>query len=207
MAYPKREAFTLIELLIVVAIIGILAAIAVPNFLNARTRAVAARVQAEMRSVNDAFQMYFLDNNAWPPHCDGPAQHRFVTTPISYLSTSVDDPFAQSELGKKDSLWPNTWGQYHPEVSVGWNKGAFGFENGVKNDPEFFRANRNAAFFIMSFGPDQDLDSPRPTAARYDASNGLTSNGDFFTPIPGEYKYGHPYTGYYDCTGSKYGDL
>ncbi len=203
----KTSSFTLIELLIVVAIIGILAAIAVPNFLNARLKATVSRVQAEMRSVDSAYQMYFMDQNAWPPHCDGPAQHRYVTTPIAYLTTSVDDPFAQSEIGKKDDLWKNTWGQYHPEVSMGWNTGSYGFENGVQNDPDFFQANRNAAFFIMSFGPDQDLDSPRPSAARYDATNGLISNGDFLGPIQGQYKIGHPYTGFYDCSGYTAGEL
>lgn len=204
---PKTKAFTLIELLIVVAIIGILAAIAVPNFLNAQLRAKVSRVQAEMKSVSSAYLMYFLDHNAFPPHCDGPAQHKSVTTPIAYLNTSVDDIFAQSETAKQDSLWQNTWGQYHPEVSMGWNERMFGFENGVKNDPEFFAANHNAAFFIMSFAPDEDLDSPRLSAARYDSSNGLISNGDFLGPIPGQYKVGHPYTGFYDCSGSTAGRL
>ncbi len=73
----KENAFTLIELLIVVAIIGILAAIAVPNFINAQIRAKVARVQSEEKSIRDAYTQYFMDRNAWPPHMDGSeAQHR-----------------------------------------------------------------------------------------------------------------------------------
>ncbi len=186
--------FTLIELLIVVAIIGILAAIAVPNFLNARVRAQVSRAQAEMKAVDEAYLAYFIDNNNFPNHIDGPAQHRSVTTPIAYLTTSINDIFAQSQSAKADRFWPNTWGQYHAEVSAGWNMPCCGFENGLQNDPEFFANRKNTAFYVMSFGPDGDLDAPITSAARYNSSNGLKSNGDFLHPIQGQFREGFPYT-------------
>jgi type II secretion system protein G len=66
MYQKSRTAFTLIELLIVVAIIGILAAIAVPNFLNAQVRAKVARVRSELRSVSDACALYRNDHGQYP---------------------------------------------------------------------------------------------------------------------------------------------
>jgi type II secretion system protein G len=61
-----KKAFTLIELLIVVAIIAILAAIAVPNFLEAQTRSKVSRTKADMRSVSVALEAYATDNNRYP---------------------------------------------------------------------------------------------------------------------------------------------
>ncbi len=62
----KQKGFTLIELLIVVAIIGIIAAIAIPNLLNAIDRGKQKRTMADMRSVGTACESYAVDNNFYP---------------------------------------------------------------------------------------------------------------------------------------------
>src|SRR6478672_5662446 len=61
----KQKGFTLIELLIVVAIIGILAAIAIPNLLTALQRSKQKRTMADMRSIATAWEAYATDNNAY----------------------------------------------------------------------------------------------------------------------------------------------
>ena len=62
----NKKGFTLIELLIVVAIIGIIAAIAIPNLLNAIQRGKQKRTMADMRAVGTAVEAYAVDNNFYP---------------------------------------------------------------------------------------------------------------------------------------------
>ena len=95
--------FTLIELLIVIAIISILALIAVPNFLEAQTRAKVSRTLADMRAVATALEAYAVDWGSYPrgrPEGKSmpnyrPVSRRMVpiTTPVGYITQLPADPF------------------------------------------------------------------------------------------------------------------
>ena len=59
----NRGGFTLVEIMIVVAIIALLAAIAVPNFLRARKRSQATQILEDLRLIDSAIDQYAIENN------------------------------------------------------------------------------------------------------------------------------------------------
>ena len=61
--HKNRGGFTLVEIMIVVAIIALLAAIAVPNFLRARKRSQATRILEDLRIIDSAIDQYAIENN------------------------------------------------------------------------------------------------------------------------------------------------
>jgi prepilin-type N-terminal cleavage/methylation domain-containing protein len=59
----QSQAFTLVEIMIVVAIIALLAAIAVPGFLRARKRSQASRILNDLRMIDSAVDQYAIETN------------------------------------------------------------------------------------------------------------------------------------------------
>ncbi len=203
----RKTAFTLIELLIVVAIIAILAAIAVPNFLEAQTRAKFSRVKSDVRSLVTATETYMIDNGRYPlpsdedgnfmvnPATDGTEWFETktavsLTTPISYMSTRVGDVFAPR--GTKDA-------QHFHYTSINYlDMGGHPREEFY----EYFHDLKEGAFsptsvqyYYLSYGPDADHDfadedhghghAHDGSGAIYDATNGTVSSGDIYFAGPG----------------------
>ena len=59
----SQSAFTLVEIMVVVAIIALLASIAVPSFLRARKRSQATRILEDLRIIDSAIDQYAVENN------------------------------------------------------------------------------------------------------------------------------------------------
>jgi prepilin-type N-terminal cleavage/methylation domain-containing protein len=180
------RAFTLIELLIVVAIIAILAAIAVPNFMEAQTRAKVSRAKTDMRTIAVALESYCVDNNEYPypisPYKESLSIVHELTTPVSYLSSvALLDAFPP----KFEDLDPPPPPGYLPTYFYDNYSGAFSTGNPV------FERHKFTGFCLASVGPNRKWDAVvllplfigtederKYLRLLYDPTNGTGSSGD-----------------------------
>lgn len=190
-----ERAFTLIELLIVVAIIGILAAIAVPNFLNAMTRAKVARSMADQKTMNTAIQQYILDVNDNPPHSHAPNQNYWLTTPVAYLPGFLYDPFQDTPIAEQlfgsDLQFHKKQHHWDPLDRRYW--GGLSFDNiDFQREPELEHWLKSIGI-IFGMGPSLKYTGQSGFTfgvafIPYEPSNGLVSLGIIRSYVPGRPK-------------------
>ena len=203
----RTKAFTLIELLIVVAIIAILAAIAVPNFLEAQVRSKVARGKADMRTLVTAVESYAVDYNAYPPAEDyannQPLELNWstqnsnqyfharmgspLTTPIAYVSSLFQDPFVSTDIS--GTSLPTFWLNNAPEVGkrytwFPWNyylAPSVGGQNPNGFTTDFWNGavEWTGQWLMYGYGPDGTaFHGPAATFLPYDPTNGTVSDGN-----------------------------
>ena len=200
--------FTLIELLIVVAIIGILAAIAVPNFLNAQIKAKISRSYSDMRSTLTAIEELRLDRGVllvdfWDDDTtwgrdriaeifngvgNRPEATRRqldvlcpLTSPISYMTSVPKDPFAPKAL-------QDTSGGHSERFGLTGNDVYYYADNDPKNHggdygaTNYDRPLEEGDYVMYAFAPAAEEMYGGSNGIRYgvpyDASNGIVSIGD-----------------------------
>lgn len=191
----KLRAFTLIELLIVVAIIAILAAIAVPNFLNAQARAKIAKAKGDMRSLATAIEAYRIDFNRFPEPIrpvrwntsDHTGTLTELTTPTAYIAdVDFEDPFVKRKFWVSYSV-----ANVHPSYIYVYYRGFWGktSSGGVPARYGVTPETMPDGVVMVSRGPDGltgggiwyplevKYRNNRSTGDIYASSNGLISKG------------------------------
>jgi type II secretory pathway pseudopilin PulG len=169
--------------------VAIMAAIAVPNFLEAQVRSKVSRVRADMRSMATAIESYYIDTNAYPAWSNDPSRNAFgelaktdpslaseptfmmkksisdplmtLTTPVMYITGYMRDPFTKAK-GATFSYWAtkNGW--------ILWSPGP---------DGKYSLSLENIA---KAYDPAAQNPSPALIGMTFDPTNGTTSMGDIW---------------------------
>lgn len=190
-----RKGFALIELLLVLALIGVLTAIAVPRFTEHQYRTKLARVKSDMRTLATALEAYKTDRGAYP--WDGQTSAYSPSSPAVYYGTDIQTQFGAAHFNNMlttpvayvtSAYWQDPYSNTRPFFS------GYRFVNieGTYNPayPPYAPFYQRyvavlGAWQILSAGPDS-VTGPMSCApyglfwvtVPYDPTNGVVSSGD-----------------------------
>ncbi|MFH1499639.1 MAG: hypothetical protein ABII82_17655, partial [Verrucomicrobiota bacterium] len=106
--------------------IAILAAIAIPNFIEAQVRAKVSRSQTDMRSIGVAIEAYRVDHTGYPPYYAGPegaglayTRLNVLSTPVAFMTQIPTDPFADEAADRVAWRWREDAYIYAPLANWG----------------------------------------------------------------------------------------
>jgi len=168
----SKVGFTLVELLVAVAIVGILSAIAAVNFQAASVRSKVARVQNDMTTIAGAIEIYRFDRNVYPPAAIGDFQLETplvsLTTPVEYLSSVPNAPFGPAAMDFNPGIRVGGYNYKDQKTtSVGMPAETYG---------HIWEAMPRKEYFLHSCGPNLVWDVL--PYVEYDPTNGTVSKGD-----------------------------
>jgi len=89
----RRGSFTIIELLIVIAVIGILVGLALPRFKGLQEEANIAKAKSELRVLQTAVESYYMHNNNTYPTAGATWEDALVNSTPRIISAAINDPF------------------------------------------------------------------------------------------------------------------
>lgn len=97
----SRKGFTLIELMVVVSIIAILITIALPRFVNARRSANTSKIAADLRTIEGAINLYYLNHNKYPAEAPILSKSALFTDDVKYFASLPKPPTGEFYFSTK----------------------------------------------------------------------------------------------------------
>jgi len=188
----SKKGFTLIELLVVITIIGILAAIALPNYIKAKDKAKEVEAKANLHSIQIAVERYQTDHHEYPPYLLGGDSDGWLywhsewddgsPNPVETSNTWVQDPLVEYnymvsypenpfiDAGDGKLIIDST--SFEPDPQQGDGDPRFGYKGNIMgcglDDPNFFRdAHPNLPYSRIETKRTLDRGTYDPTSLGY----------------------------------------